>query len=242
VLVIPAVDLLHGRCVRLLRGDFDRATSYSDDPLSVARQFAEGGARRIHVVDLDAARDGLGNGEVVEAIVREVDVEVEVAGGVRSEADAARWLDVGAAAVVIGTLAAEEPAVAAGLAERYPGRVSVAFDMRGGSVSTHGWEKVAGATLEDLLEALNQAPLESYIYTDIERDGTMQGPNVNGLEALIKRSRHGVVLSGGVSSMEDVRRANAAGAAGVILGRALYEGKISLGEALAAAGQAKNRD
>ena len=236
MLVTPAVDLLDGRCVRLLRGDFDKATEYSDDPLSVARQFAEGGARRIHVVDLDAARDGKGNAEAVEAIVREIGVEVEVAGGVRSEADAARWFDAGAAVVVIGTLAAEAPAAAAELAERYPGRVCVAFDMRGGSVSTHGWEKAGGATLEDLLDVLDKAPLESYIYTDIDRDGTMQGPNVEGLVALIKRSRHAVVLSGGVSSMEDVRRANAAGAAGVILGRALYEGKLSLGEALAAAG------
>jgi phosphoribosylformimino-5-aminoimidazole carboxamide ribotide isomerase len=236
VLVIPAVDLLDGRCVRLLRGDFDKATEYSDDPLSVARQFAEGGARRIHVVDLDAARDGAGNAEAVEAIVREIGVEVEVAGGVRSQGDAAHWFEAGAAVVVIGTLAAEEPAAAAELAERYPGRVCVALDMRRGSVSTHGWEKASGATLEDLLEVLDEAPLESYIYTDIDRDGTMQGPNVEGLVALIKRSRHGVVLSGGVSSMEDVRRANAAGASGVILGRALYEGKLSLGEALAAAG------
>jgi phosphoribosylformimino-5-aminoimidazole carboxamide ribotide isomerase len=236
VLVIPAVDLLDGRCVRLLRGDFAKATEYSDDPLSVARQFAEGGAHRIHVVDLDAARDGAGNAEAVEAIVREIGVEVEVAGGVRSQADAAHWFEAGAAVVVIGTLAAEEPAAAAELAQRYSGRVCVALDMRRGSVSTHGWEKASGATLEDLLEVLDEAPLESYIYTDIDRDGTMQGPNVEGLVALIKRSRHGVVLSGGVSSMEDVRRANAAGASGVILGRALYEGKLSLSEALAAAG------
>jgi phosphoribosylformimino-5-aminoimidazole carboxamide ribotide isomerase len=234
--VIPAVDLLDGRCVRLLRGDFDKATTYSDDPLAVAHQFAQGGARRLHVVDLDAARDGRGNAEVVEAIVRDIGIEVEVAGGVRSEADASRWFDAGAAVVVIGTMAAEEPEDAVALAQRYPGRVCVAFDMRGGSVSTHGWEKEGGLTLKDLLDVLDEAPLEGYIYTDIDRDGTMQGPNVEGLVALIKRSRHPVVLSGGISSMEDVRRANAAGAAGVILGRALYEGKLSLSEALAAAG------
>ena len=236
MLVIPAVDLLDGRCVRLLRGDYDKATAYSDDPLSVAQQFADGGARRIHVVDLDAARDGKGNGAVVEAIVRDVGVDVQVAGGVRSEADAARWLNAGAAVVVVGTLAAEDPGAAAAIADAHPGKVCVALDMRGGSVSTHGWEKAGGATLEDLLEVLDDAPLESYIYTDIARDGTMQGPNVDGLVSLMKRSRHGVVLSGGISSMEDVRRANAAGAAGVILGRALYEGKLSLSEALAAAG------
>ncbi len=236
MLVIPAVDLLEGRCVRLLRGDYEKATEYSDDPVSVARQFARGGARRLHVVDLDAARDGVGNREVVEAIVRETGVEVEVAGGVRSEEDAARWFDAGAAAVVIGTLAAEEPGSAVELAAAHPGRVCVALDMRGDTISTHGWEKGGGESMEELLAALEEAPLERLIYTDISRDGALQGPNFDGLADLMKITRHAVVLSGGVSSMEDVRRANASGAAGVILGRALYEGKISLREALAAAG------
>ena len=236
MLVIPAVDLLEGRCVRLLRGDYDKATEYSDDPLSVARQFGAGGARRLHVVDLDAARDGTGNREVVEAIVRETGVEVEVAGGVRSEADAARWFEAGAAAVVIGTLAAEEPETAVELATAHPGRVCVALDMRGDTISTHGWERGGGATVAELLAALAEAPLERLIYTDITRDGAMEGPNFDGLADLMGITMHQVVLSGGVSTMEDVRRANAAGAAGVILGRALYEGKLSLREAIAAAG------
>jgi phosphoribosylformimino-5-aminoimidazole carboxamide ribotide isomerase len=233
--VIPAIDLLGGRCVRLLRGDFGKATEYSDDPLLVARQLVKDGARRIHVVDLDAARDAPDNRAIVEAIVREAGAAVEVAGGVRSADDARRWLEAGAAFVVIGTLAAEEPAAAVDLVHRQPQKICVALDMRGDTVSTHGWEQGAGQSLGGLLEKLEGAPVERYIYTDINRDGTMQGPNFDGLGSLMERTKHDVALSGGVGSMDDVRRANAMGAAGVILGRALYERKISLRDALAAA-------
>jgi phosphoribosylformimino-5-aminoimidazole carboxamide ribotide isomerase len=234
--IIPAIDLLGGRCVRLLRGDYGTATEYSDDPVAVARQFVGDGASRIHVVDLDAARDEAGNHDIVAAIVSQTGVDVEVAGGIRSEAEAQRWLDAGAAAVVIGTMAAENPAAAVELIGHQPGRVCVALDMRGGAISTHGWMKGSGASLEDLLEVLDGTPLERYIYTDISRDGTMLGPNFEALADLLERTRHRVVLSGGVSSMDDVRRANAMETAGVILGRALYEGRLSLKEALAAAG------
>jgi phosphoribosylformimino-5-aminoimidazole carboxamide ribotide isomerase len=233
--VIPAIDLLGGRCVRLLRGDFGKATEYSDDPLLVARQLVHDGAARIHVVDLDAARDAPDNRALVEAIVREAGVAIEVAGGVRSDGDAQRWLDAGAAFVVIGTMAAEDPAAAADLVRRQPEKICVALDMRGDTVSTHGWEQGAGQSLDALLQMLEDAPVERYIYTDINRDGTLLGPNFDGLHTLMEQTKHDVVLSGGVSSMDDVRRANALGAAGVILGRALYERKISLREALAAA-------
>ena len=233
--VIPAIDLLGGRCVRLLRGDFGKATEYSDDPLLVARQLVHDGALRIHVVDLDAARDAPDNRAVVEAIVSQSDVEIEVAGGVRSELDAGRWLDAGAAFVVIGTMAAEDPQAAAELVRRRPDRICVALDMRGDTVSTHGWGQGAVESLDRLLQVLEVEPVDRYIYTDINRDGTLQGPNFDGLSDLMGRTKHGVVLSGGVASMDDVRRANALGAAGVVLGRALYERKISLKEALAAA-------
>jgi phosphoribosylformimino-5-aminoimidazole carboxamide ribotide isomerase len=234
--VIPAIDLLGGRCVRLLRGDYGAATEYSDDPVAVARQFVTDGASRIHVVDLDAARDEAGNHDILAAIVSHTGVDVEVAGGIRSEAEAQRWLDAGAAAVVIGTMAAENPAAAVELIGHQPGRVCVALDMRGATISTHGWEKGSGKSLDDLLEVLDGTPLERYIYTDISRDGTMLGPNFEALAELLGRTQHGVVLSGGVSSMDDVRRANVMETAGVILGRALYEGRLSLKEALAAAG------
>jgi phosphoribosylformimino-5-aminoimidazole carboxamide ribotide isomerase len=233
--VIPAIDLLGGRCVRLLRGDFGKATEYSDDPLLVAHQLVNDGARRIHVVDLDAARDAPDNSPVVEAIVKEAGAAIEVAGGVRSEGDVDRWLDAGAAFVVIGTMAAEAPAAAAKLVRRWPEKICVALDMRGDTVSTHGWEQGAGESLDALLAMLEDAPVERYIYTDINRDGAMQGPDFDGLSSLMERTKHRVVLSGGVSSMDDVRRANALGAAGVILGRALYERRLSLKEALAAA-------
>ena len=167
--------------------------------------------------------------------MREAGASIEVAGGVRSENDARGWLDTGAAFVVIGTMAAEDPEAAAVLVRGQPERICVALDMRGDTVSTHGWEQGAGQSLDGLLAMLEDAPVERYIYTDINRDGTMQGPNFDGLSSLMARTKHPVVLSGGVSSMDDVRRANAMGAAGVILGRALYERKISLREALAAA-------
>jgi len=236
VQVIPAIDLMGGRCVRLLRGDFGHATEYSDDPSAVAGQFVKDGARRIHVVDLDAARDQAGNRAIVEAIVSQTGVDVEVAGGIRSGAEAQRWLDAGAASVVIGTMAAEHPDAAVELINRSPDRVCVALDMRGDTVSTHGWEKGSGESLEELLAILDRTPLESYIYTDIGRDGTMLGPNFDALAHLLEMTRHRVVLSGGVSSMDDVRQANAMGTAAVILGRALYEGRLSLRDALAAAG------
>jgi phosphoribosylformimino-5-aminoimidazole carboxamide ribotide isomerase len=234
--VIPAIDLLEGRCVRLLRGDFGTATEYSDDPAAVAAQFVKDGARRVHVVDLDAARDKAGNDAIVEAIVGQGGVDIEVAGGIRSEADARRWLDAGAVSVVIGTLAAEDPAAAVELINQHPGQVSVALDMRGGTLSTHGWGRGSGESLDDLLALLEGTPLQGYIYTDISRDGTLQGPNFEALGRLLGRTSHRVVLSGGISSMDDVRRANSMETAGVIIGRALYEGKLSLKEALAAAG------
>lgn len=233
--MIPAIDLMGGRCVRLLRGDFDKAVEYSDDPAAVAGQFVKDGAGRIHVVDLDAARDASGNRAIVEAIVSQTGVEVEVAGGIRSEAEALRWLDAGATLVVIGTMAAERPEAAAELVSHLPGRVCVALDMRGDTVSTHGWKKGSGESLDELLANLEGTPLNRLIYTDIDRDGTMLGPNFDGLAHLLASTRHRVVLSGGVASIDDVRRAGSMGAAGVILGRALYEGKLSLKHALAAA-------
>src|ERR1700694_5533469 len=169
----------------------------------------------------------------VEVSVSQPGVDVEVAGGIRSGAEAQRWLDAGAASVVIGTMAAEHPDAAVELINRSPDRVCVALDMRGDTVSTHGWEKGSGESLEELLAILDRTPLESYIYTDIGRDGTMLGPNFDALAHLLEMTRHRVVLSGGVSSMDDVRQANAMGTAAVILGRALYEGRLSLRDGVA---------
>ena len=233
--VIPAIDLLGGRCVRLLQGDFERATVYSDAPVELVRGFAAAGATRVHVVDLDAARDGAAdNAAQVEAVVAATGLEVQVAGGIRDIERARAWFERGAGFVVIGTLAAEDPAAAAAIAESWPGRAYVALDMRGAEVSTHGWTRTGGPSLEALLQALEAAPLAGYVYTDIERDGAMSGGNADGLRRVRGLTSHQVILSGGVTSVEDLRRARDGGADGAIVGRALYEGRLDLGEAIAA--------
>ncbi|MFY9615998.1 MAG: 1-(5-phosphoribosyl)-5-[(5-phosphoribosylamino)methylideneamino] imidazole-4-carboxamide isomerase [Candidatus Dormiibacterota bacterium] len=233
--VIPAIDLLDGKCVRLLKGDFDHVTEYSDDPMAVVADFTLAGATRIHVVDLDAARDAPGdNRRIIKSIVSRADVEVEVAGGIRGAAEVQGWKEHGVGSVVIGTLAAEQPGELQRLAMRWPGFIHVALDARGELIATHGWQGRGGHTVNEMLELYEATPLAGFIYTDIERDGTMGGPDVEGLRHLVAASAHPVILSGGFSSIDDLEQARAGGAWGAIVGRAVYEGELDLGAAIAA--------
>jgi phosphoribosylformimino-5-aminoimidazole carboxamide ribotide isomerase len=235
--VIPSIDLLDGQCVRLLKGDFDKVTAYSDDPLAVVERFMAAGATRIHVVDLDAARDAAGdNRRIVKSIVTRADIEVEVAGGVRGAGDIAAWQELGVAQVVIGTLAAEQPGELQRLATEWPDTILVALDARGDKIATHGWLGAGGRTVREMLELFEGTPVAGFVYTDIERDGTMQGPDLEGLRRLTAQSAHPVILSGGVSSLNDLRQAEAGGAWGAIVGRALYEGKLDLAAAISEVG------
>ena len=235
--MIPAVDLLDGKCVRLVKGDFDQVTVYSDDPMAVVRGFMDAGATRIHVVDLDAARDAPGdNRRIVSSIVTRADIEVEVAGGIRGAADVRVWKELGVGQVVLGTLAAERPGEVQRLASEWPGLILVALDARGDRIATHGWQGAGGRTIREMLELFEGTPLAGFIYTDIERDGTMAGPDVEGLRAMTAESAHPVILSGGVTSIEDLRLAEAGGAWGAIVGRAVYEGQLDLAAAIAAVG------
>jgi phosphoribosylformimino-5-aminoimidazole carboxamide ribotide isomerase len=231
--VIPALDLLDGKCVRLRRGDYEEVTVYSDQPIEVVARFVEAGAHRVHVVDLDAARDRPGsNQRVIQEVVRTFDVEVQVAGGIRAAADVETWLDGGADYVVVGTMAAETPGEAQRLADAWPGRMYVALDTRGDLLATHGWRETGEATVGEMLDLFEAVRLAGFVYTDIARDGTMAGPDLDGLRRITAVSAHPVILSGGMSSHEDLRLAATAGAAGVILGRAMYEETINLGAAL----------
>jgi phosphoribosylformimino-5-aminoimidazole carboxamide ribotide isomerase len=234
MLVIPSIDLRKGRCVRLLKGNFERETVYSDDPLTVARGYLAAGAARLHVVDLDAARGDGDNREVVGRLARESGLHVQVAGGVRGPSDAARWLEAGAWAVVMGTTAVRQPEVLAETAAAHPDRVWAALDVRGGQAAVIGWEKVEPASPGGLIERWMGAPVAGVIVTSIERDGTMTGPDLDLLRWTLERSSRPVVYSGGIASIGDLHALAAAGAAGAILGRSLYEGGIDLQVAIGA--------
>jgi phosphoribosylformimino-5-aminoimidazole carboxamide ribotide isomerase len=234
----PAIDLRGGRAVRLLRGDYAAETVYSDDPLSVARSFEAAGARWIHVVDLDAARSGeAGNLEFVAAIVRSVGCEVETGGGVRSVEAAERLIDAGVARVVIGTAAVERPELVSELAGRYSGRVAVGLDARGRQVAVKGWTETTGADLVDLAKRFEGEGVAALIVTEIGRDGTMAGPDLDQLRAVLEATGIDVIASGGVGTLDDIRalaglRAAGRSLAGIIVGRAIYEGRFTVEEAL----------
>lgn len=233
----PAIDLRAGRCVRLVEGDFGRETVYGDDPVAVAERFAAAGARWIHVVDLDAARTGeAANRPVVArvaAAVAAAGVRVQTGGGVRSLDDAAQLIDAGVARVVIGTAAVENPALVAEAAGRWPGRVAVGLDHRGGEVRLRGWTEGAGRQVADLVPAAVAAGASAVVVTDISRDGRLTGPDIDGLAALAASTGAPIIASGGVSSLADVRAlAGVDGLIGVIAGKAIYEGRLELSQAL----------
>lgn len=233
MIVIPAIDILGGSCVRLVRGDYSHPTVYSDDPADVAASFAEAGAERIHVVDLDGAR-GLGdNHSAIESIVRRRDVKVQVAGGVRSEQQVDRLLGLGAHAVVMGTAAVREPRLLERCARRHPGQVLTALDVRDDQPAVRGWTENEPLKMGSLLARWDVLPLAGVIFTSIAKDGTLEGPDLKTLRRVRAMTGLPVQYSGGVSSIDDVRAAAAAGATAVIVGKALYEGRIRLAEALA---------
>lgn len=233
MLVIPAIDILAGRCVRLVRGDYANPTVYSEDPSDVATSFAEAGAQRIHVVDLDGAR-GLGdNHAAIEQMVRRKDLEVQVAGGIRTEAQLDKLLAMGAHAAVMGTAAVRDPRLLERCARKHAGRVLAALDVRDDQPAVSGWTESEPMEMGSLLARWDALPLAGVIFTSIARDGTMEGPDLKTLARVRAMTGLPIQYSGGVSSIDDMHAAAAAGAAAVIVGKALYEGRIKLAEALA---------
>ena len=233
--MIPALDLRGGGVVRLRRGDFERETAYGSDAVERARAYAAAGARRLHVVDLDAARGSGDNRALVERIVGEVGVEVQVAGGVRSLEDARRWLGSGAAAAVMGTVAVREPGTLVEVAATLPGRVLAALDVRGGRPAVGGWLATEERSVAATLELWSEAPLAGVVVTSVDRDGTLAGPDLGLLAAALAATGHALTYSGGVASLDDLEAVAASGARGAILGRSLLEGRFSLAAALARA-------
>jgi phosphoribosylformimino-5-aminoimidazole carboxamide ribotide isomerase len=232
VLVIPAIDILGGRCVRLVRGDYSNPTVYAEDPVDVAASFADAGAERIHVVDLDAARGSGENHALIEKIVRRDDVKVQVAGGIRTEDHVERLLAAGALAVVMGTAAVREPRLLERCARKHTGRVLAALDVRGDQASVRGWTESEPLRIGSLLARWDVLPLGGVILTSIERDGTLEGPDLKTLKRVRAMTGLPIQYSGGIASVDEIRSVAQAGAAGVILGKALYEGRINLEQAL----------
>ncbi len=238
--IIPAIDIRGGRCVSLVQGDYDRETVFADDPADAARRWTDAGAKRLHVVDLDGAREGRPvNSASVERIVAAVDVPVQMGGGLRDIETVRRYLEAGVERGVLATAAVKDRALLTSALASFPGRIIVGVDARDGIVVTEGWRDTSGVGAPDLVRQLAEIGVPRVIYTDTLRDGTLTEPNFAALEALLSGLRHPgsglqIIDSGGVSSIDHLRRRAATGAEGAIVGRALHTGDIELAEALAA--------
>jgi len=233
----PAVDLLDGSCVRLYRGSYDRATRYSRDPVAVARRFVEEGARALHVVDLDGAREGRPvSRELVLSIRSACDVPLQVGGGLRETEHVDAYLEAGVERVILGTAALERPEWLGELVERYgPRAVAASVDVRGDEVVVEGWTEGSGVSRADLLERLAGLGVETILYTDTTRDGTLTAPDVEGAREVVRRGFR-TVAAGGVSDVSHLRELRRAGVRAAVVGSALYEGRLTIPEALAACG------
>jgi phosphoribosylformimino-5-aminoimidazole carboxamide ribotide isomerase len=237
--ILPAIDLLDGKVVRLAQGDYQRSTRYADDPSAVAGRFAAAGAKWVHVVDLDAAKSGrVSNMPAVRAIIAAAGLGVEFGGGMRDDAAIESMLAAGVARVVVGSAAVKDWAWFSRLLERsdMAGRLALGLDAREGRLATHGWLRDSELTALELARRVKNSRLGAIVYTDIARDGMLSGPNFDSTAQLIDATDVPVIASGGVGSIQDVIRCKTIGCAGVIIGRAYYEGKVDLAEAFALAG------
>lgn len=234
MILFPAIDLKDGQAVRLLRGEMAAATVFNDDPAAQGRAFVDAGAEWLHLVDLDGAFAGEPrNARAVEAILAACPIPAQLGGGIRDRATVERWLGAGIRRVILGTAAVEDPDFVRKVARDFPGRIAVGIDARGQMVATRGWASETEATVTDLARAYEDAGIAAIIYTDISRDGAMQGPNVEATAALARAVSIPVIASGGVSSLDDLARLEATGVvAGAIVGRALYDGAVDLRAAL----------
>jgi phosphoribosylformimino-5-aminoimidazole carboxamide ribotide isomerase len=236
VLVIPAIDLKDGRCVRLRQGDLAAETVYSDDVKEVAARWQQQGAGLIHVVDLNGAVDGEPqNLPYIESVMRSVSIPIQVGGGIRTMDTVRRYLDAGVSRVVLGTAAITDRVFLERACREFPRRIVLGLDARDGRIAVKGWTAVSNVTAIDLLKELSGCAIAAVIYTDIARDGMLNGPNLSALEEIVERSPFPVIASGGITSLEDLRAVQSIGPKieGAIIGKALYDGKLDLQAALA---------
>jgi phosphoribosylformimino-5-aminoimidazole carboxamide ribotide isomerase len=233
MLILPAIDLRGGKCVRLRQGDYAQETVFGDDPAAMARRWVSLGAKALHIVDLDGAKAGRPiNGEAIRAIVEAANVPCQLGGGIRSENDIEMAIGWGVRRVVIGTRALQDPGWVRQMAFAFPNRIVLGLDARDGKVATHGWLNVSEATVLELALQFSQWPLAAIVFTDIARDGMLSGPNISALVELARAVPVPVIASGGVTTLDDVCRLVEKKLAGCIIGRALYEGQLDLAAVL----------
>ena len=244
--VIPAIDLLDGKCVRLYQGDYDRVRTFNENPVEVARNWSEQGATRLHVVDLDGAKQGKSvNLAAIKAIVQAIDIPVQVGGGLRDRSSVAQLLGLGVQRIILGTVAVEQPELVTELCQEFPQQVVVGIDARNGKVATRGWLETSEIAATELAQRMAKQGAAAIIYTDIHRDGTLTGPNMEALKELTQAINIPVIASGGVSSLTDLLSLLALeplGVTGAIVGRAIYTGDVNLKEAVQAVGNGRWQD
>lgn len=232
----PAIDIRAGKCVRLAQGDYSRETIYGANPADMAQRFESDGAKFLHVVDLDGAREGSRvNRNAIANIVSEVNATVQVGGGVRSEETIAEYFELGVQRLVIGTKALTDPDWLEKMTTRYPGQLAVGIDARDGQVATEGWQKTSQTSAFELAKKISSHPIAGIVFTDITKDGMMSGPNFEAMEEMVSTVDVPLLCSGGVTTIEDITRLNGLGLTGCVVGRALYEGRLTLSDALRAA-------
>jgi phosphoribosylformimino-5-aminoimidazole carboxamide ribotide isomerase len=244
--VIPAIDLLSGNCVRLYQGDYDQSEVFGKDPIAMAKQWQDQGATRLHLVDLDGAKDGEPvNLPVIAKIVEALNIPVQVGGGLRDRNRVSQLLGLGVRSAILGTIAVENPALVGELCNEFPGQIIVGIDARNGKVATKGWLETSEVEAVELAERMSKLGAAAIIYTDIHRDGTMQGPNLDALRQLAQKITIPVIASGGVSSVTDLLSLlslESIGVTGAIVGRAIYTGDVVLKEAIRAVGNGRWQD
>ena len=233
MILYPAIDIRSGKAVRLVEGDFDRETTFDADPVDAARRWADAGAEWIHIVDLDGARFGAGtNRKAIERIREAVSCHIQVGGGIRSLETIAEMLTSGIDRVILGSIAVTDPDVVIAAVHRHGGSIAVGLDARDGKLATSGWETQTDADAFEVAESMGEAGVEHIIFTDIRRDGTLTGPNVDALRRMVQATKARVIASGGIGSTQDVLGLEGTGVTGVIIGRALYDGRIDLPQLL----------
>ena len=244
--VIPAIDLLEGRCVRLFQGDYERSQIFDEDPVAVARRWEAEGATRLHLVDLDGAKAGKPeNWQAIEAITQAVSLPIQVGGGLRDADRVSALFDLGVQYAILGTAAVENPDLVGQLSANFPGRIMVGIDAREGKVATRGWLETSEVMAIDLAHQMGAQGAAAIIYTDIKRDGTLKGPNMEALRELASAIDTPVIASGGVSALSDLLSLLSlvpSGVSGVIVGKALYTGDVSLKQAIRAVGSGRWQD